>query len=120
MGADVASQMQLVVTFDAARDLVLDRSGSMRGLRDGAVAMSYGFRECTVRSTIDYDAVESHMDPLDVGVGVLPKEWKAAVSWTSMPEHEAERWEAVCYSPSTLVSEAFIGFRVGLGLGKID
>eukprot|EP00966_Prymnesium_polylepis_P335484 7390841-Prymnesium_polylepis.1 len=34
------------------------------------------------------------MDPIDIGVGGLPKGFKAGVSWTEMPAPRPEAWAA--------------------------
>ena len=54
------------------------------------------------RGRLDRDQVGSLMDPLDLGIGTLPKRWKHAVSFSPYPELKIERWRGKGFPPHIL------------------
>ena len=67
----------------------------LTGLEEASV-LSFGERAFQeTRGRLDRDQVGSLMDPLDLGIGALPKRWKSAVSFSPYPELKIEQWEGL-------------------------
>ena len=51
------------------------------------------------------------MDPLDLGIGALPKRWKNAVSFSPYPELKIEHWEGKGF-PARILDLVRDGVRI--------
>ena len=86
---------------------------------EGWVALACGHRVAPAGMFLDHDTVEEFMDPVDLGIGVMPRGWKAGVAWSPMPTHDPERWRGIGLPPA--VEEIMVrgvqieAFQSGLG-----
>ena len=67
-----------------------------------AAVFAVGERVCTGGLMLDHSSVEIGMDPMDLGIGVLPKAWKHAVSHSEYPPPPIEAWRGLGFPASVL------------------